>query len=286
MKLVKLRSVLDRTRFQARIWQALRSGPPFRSRLDRIIIDLTHECDLACLDCNRSCGAGQAPMAANISLAQVRRFVEESLAAGKRWRRIMLEGGEPTLHPQLDEILAELLRYRQQGHADCEIELCSNGHGPLSAQALRRLPRGVRLKNSAKSAVPCARAFRLQRRPARPGRVRGRRLRPGLLHPSHLRPGPDAQRLLSPSRLCGHRQGLRLRCRAEGPAGHGRGAGRANAPALPAVRPFREFRSHGGRRPRFWPRGSGRAFPPGSRSPSWERAYRDFRSQPPVLTTY
>ena len=109
------RAFLDRSRFQARIWQAMRAGPPFRSRLDRIIIDLTHECDLACLDCNRSCGAGQAPAAESIGLEQVRRFVAESADAGKRWRRIMLEGGEPTLHPQLDEIIAELQRYRRSG---------------------------------------------------------------------------------------------------------------------------------------------------------------------------
>ncbi len=198
------RAFFDRARFRVRIWQALRSGPPFRSRLDRIIIDLTHECDLACLDCNRSCGAGQAPARESIGLEQVRRFVDESLGAGRHWRRIMLEGGEPTLHPQLDGIIAELQRYRRRGHANCVIELCSNGHGPRSAQALRRLPRGVRAKNSAKSADPAQGHFAFNVAPFDLPGFAGADYGQGCYIHRIFGLGLDAQRLLPPSRLRGH----------------------------------------------------------------------------------
>jgi len=104
MTFPRLKCFVDQAKFKVSIWRILRSGPPYPSRLDRIIIDLTHCCDLSCLDCNRSCGVDQAPAEEFISLDQIRRFVTESIAAGKHWRRIMLEGGEPTLHPQLDEI--------------------------------------------------------------------------------------------------------------------------------------------------------------------------------------
>jgi hypothetical protein len=259
------RAFFDRARFQARIWQALRSGPPFRSRLDRIIIDLTHECDLACLDCNRS--------------------VAESLAMGKHWRRIMLEGGEPTLHPQLDGIIAELQRYRRHGHADCLIELCSNGHGRQSAQALRRLSRGVRAKNSAKSADPAQGHFAFNVAPLDLAEFAGSDYGQGCyihlifglgLTRSGYYPHPVCAGI---DRVFGFDVGLkRLPATAEELAGQ---MGRL----CPLCGHFREFRT-GRLRPRFWRRGSSGVFPPGSRSPSWERAYRDFRTAPPALTPY
>lgn len=280
------RAFLDRSRFQARIWQALRAGPPFRSRLDRIIIDLTHECDLACLDCNRSCGAGQAPAAESIGLEQVRRFVSESLDSGKRWRRIMLEGGEPTLHPQLDEIIAELQRYRRSGHADCEIELCSNGHGPRAAQMLQRHSGGVLTKNSAKFPRPAQGHFAFNVAPRDlPGfagadysqgcyihRIFGLGLTRSGYYPHPVCAGID--------RVFGFDIGLKSL-----PAT----AGDLVAQMLrlcPLCGHFREYRLDGGRRPRFRHRGGSPIYPPGSRSTSWDRAYRAFREKPPVLTLY
>ena len=41
--------------------RAIRSGPPFRPSHKKIIIDITTLCNLHCIDCNRSCGQGQAP---------------------------------------------------------------------------------------------------------------------------------------------------------------------------------------------------------------------------------
>ena len=282
----RLKGLADRARFRARIWQALRSGPPFRSRLDRIIIDLTHECDLTCLDCNRSCGAGQAPAVERIGLDQVRRFVDESLGAGKRWRRIMLEGGEPTLHPQLEGIIEELMRYRRHAHADCEIELCTNGHGPRAAQALRRLPRGVRVKNSAKTAGPAQGHFAFNVAPRDLAEFAGSDYSQGCyihrifglgLTRSGYYPHPVCAGI---DRVFGFDIGLKRlpSC-----------AGEMAAQMLrlcPLCGHFREFRPGGVRRPRFWRRGGNGAFPPGSVSPSWEQAYRSFHEERPVLSRH
>ncbi|MCU0236548.1 MAG: radical SAM protein [Acidobacteria bacterium] len=280
------RAFLARTRFEARIWQAVRSGPPFRSRLDRIIIDLTHECDLACLDCNRSCGANQAPAAERIALEQVRRFVAESLEAGKRWRRIMLEGGEPTLHPQLEEIIDELLRYRRSAHAHCEIELCSNGHGPQAAKALRRLPRGVRVKNSAKSTGPAQGHFAFNVAPCDLAEFAGADYSQGCyihrifglgLTRSGYYPHPVCAGI---DRVFGFDIGMKRL-----PASAGEMAAQMRR-LCPLCGHFREFRSAGDRWPRFEGRGGSGAFPPGSRSPSWKKAYRSFHEERPVLSLY
>ena len=147
----RLQRSIDQAKFNARIWRTLRSGPPFVSGLDRVIIDLAHCCDLECPGCNRSCGLGQAPAAEFIGLDQVERFVDESAAAGRRWRRIMLEGGEPTLHPRLSEILEVLRRYRERYSPASVIELCTNGCGARARRLTAQPPPGVRVKNSAKS---------------------------------------------------------------------------------------------------------------------------------------
>jgi len=87
-----------------------------------------------------------------MSLAQVQRFVDESLARGVRWERIRVLGGEPTLHPQFQPILAALLRYREVV-PEVVIEVATNGHGPKVQAALRHIPPGVVVENTAKESV-------------------------------------------------------------------------------------------------------------------------------------
>lgn len=127
------------------------AGPAYARSRDRIELDITWACNLRCFNCNRSCE--QAPTGEQMTVDQVRRFVDESLARGKRWQRIRVLGGEPTLHPELRAILAELLRYRAESRADVVIELASHGHGDRVQAALAALPPGVTVDNSAKTSA-------------------------------------------------------------------------------------------------------------------------------------
>jgi hypothetical protein len=122
-------------------------GPRHRRSRSRIELDITWACDLRCHNCNRSCS--QAPTGEGMSAAQVRAFVDQSLARGQRWERIRILGGEPTLHPELDAILAELARYR----AACpqtRVELATHGHGERVRAVLARLPAWVAVDDSHK----------------------------------------------------------------------------------------------------------------------------------------
>jgi len=125
-------------------------GPRYQRSRHRIELDITWACNLRCFNCNRSCA--QAPTGEGMTLAQVERFVEESLATGTRWSRIRVLGGEPTLHPQFHDILQALLRYRAV-LPDTVIEVATNGHGPKVAAALARIPPGVKVENTAKTSV-------------------------------------------------------------------------------------------------------------------------------------
>lgn len=148
-----LERVLYRVRAVWRHFRILRGvtrlfGPQYRRSRDRIEIDITYACNLHCLNCNRS--VTQAPENLHLDHGAVRAFVDTSIARGKRWRRMRILGGEPTLHPQFHEIVAELLRYRDS-FPECVVEVVSNGYGVFVEAQLARLPREVWIDNSLKT---------------------------------------------------------------------------------------------------------------------------------------
>ena len=122
-------------------------GPQYRRSRNLLEIDITYACNLHCLNCNRS--VRQAPETLHLGLERVRELVDTCIARGKRWRRIRILGGEPTLHPQFMEIIRELLRYRLWW-PETVIEVVTNGHGTEVANQLQRLPAEVHVENSSK----------------------------------------------------------------------------------------------------------------------------------------
>ncbi|MFE8598745.1 radical SAM protein [Archangium violaceum] len=123
-------------------------GPQYHRSRERIEIDITYLCNLRCFNCNRS--VRQAPEALHLPLATITAFVDQSIVRGKRWRRIRVLGGEPTLHPTFFEIIEELRRYRQT-YPECLIEVVTNGHGEAVQSRLAQLPADIWIENSAKT---------------------------------------------------------------------------------------------------------------------------------------
>ena len=148
---------------------------PFESHPRRIIIDITAACDLGCIDCNRSCGKDQAPSSEHMSPDQIRKFVGESLEQDRSWydegeptaveqngirirnrelryEGIRIEGGEPTLHPQLGEVLGILLDYKRHSAPSTNLVLCTNGHGERARRVLKEVPSELEICDSRKQA--------------------------------------------------------------------------------------------------------------------------------------
>jgi hypothetical protein len=80
--------------------------------MDSVELLVTEDCNLKCLNCDKMCR--KAESSDSMSLEQVRKFVSESVDAGKQWKRIGISGGEPTTHPDIIEIVGELLEYRNR----------------------------------------------------------------------------------------------------------------------------------------------------------------------------
>ncbi|MCC6426033.1 MAG: radical SAM protein [Phycisphaerales bacterium] len=123
-------------------------GPQYRRSRDLLEIDITYLCNLHCDNCNRS--VSQARDTMHMPLESVVAFVDEWVRRGKRWRRIRVLGGEPTLHPEFQSIVRELLRYREW-HPACIVEVVSNGYGPRVIRELEALPPDVMVDNTAKT---------------------------------------------------------------------------------------------------------------------------------------
>lgn len=90
-------------------------------------LEINTACDLACFGCDRFSDVASRGVP-NMTVAQVARFVDESLALNWRWERIRLLGGEPTIHPQFLDCCAELLRYRASFPA-VFLQVLTNGNG-------------------------------------------------------------------------------------------------------------------------------------------------------------
>ncbi len=123
-------------------------GQEWRPSHDIIEIDITYECSLCCFSCDRICG--QAPSEERMSVSQIDKFIKESINRGKRWRQITLLGGEPTMHPDLSEIVRLLLAYKRDFSPGTTMQLVTNGFSERTRIVLSSLPGEVKIKNSGK----------------------------------------------------------------------------------------------------------------------------------------
>lgn len=113
-------------------------------------VDITYRCNLACNNCNRSLGDGQAKSKAGMSLEQFDKFLDESVASNHQWKIIKILGGEPTMHPQFFEIIESVKNYKKNHNKTVEIQLWTNGCGQKVESILEQLDDDIVVINSSK----------------------------------------------------------------------------------------------------------------------------------------
>jgi hypothetical protein len=126
----------------------LKEGRLFSVNHCRIEIDITYKCNLKCINCDRSCR--QAPSHEAMSLEQIRKFIDESIRGRRKWERIRILGGEPTLHPEFLPITELLLLYRKNFSPDTVIQVATNGRGATVNNALSRVSKEIVIINTCK----------------------------------------------------------------------------------------------------------------------------------------
>ncbi len=104
----------------------------------KIEIDITHDCNLKCLGCNRSCGL--APTTDRIEIDTIDKFIAESKKLGICWNLINILGGEPTLHPQFLEIIRKIqVEYIDAYSPATILQVVSNGYTESSRMLCKKI---------------------------------------------------------------------------------------------------------------------------------------------------
>jgi len=112
----------------------------FLPNLNQIEIDITYECNLKCINCNRS--STQAPIKEGMSIGQIENFIRESIELNKKWKLINLLGGEPSIHKDFLEIVNLILNeYIIKHSTETILQVTSNGYGELVQERLSKLPK-------------------------------------------------------------------------------------------------------------------------------------------------
>jgi hypothetical protein len=110
-------------------------------------IFITTNCNLSCFNCQTS--ARQAPASDIMTIGQIKKILNEAINLRYYWNYIFLTGGEPTLHPQFFEILDALKEYKDF-NPTCDIVLETNGAGNKVQAVLEKLPDWVLVAGSNK----------------------------------------------------------------------------------------------------------------------------------------
>jgi hypothetical protein len=126
-------------------------GPLYGTNPEIIELNITFDCNLKCFNCNRSCR--QAPDKASMTVEQFKKFLDESARSRRAWRTISILGGEPTLHPDILEMVELLIAYANQGRKKTRLQLVTNGFGPEVNDVLPKIPREVFVENTVKKSV-------------------------------------------------------------------------------------------------------------------------------------
>jgi hypothetical protein len=85
-----------------------------------------------------------------MSVEQIEKFINESVENKIAWKSIGILGGEPTLHPNIIEIVQLLLEYKKNYAPDCKLTLVTNGFGEKVNKILSILPKELIITNTAK----------------------------------------------------------------------------------------------------------------------------------------
>jgi len=107
----------------------------------KVQLEITTDCNLKCHNCDRCCGV--APSREYMGIEHIWKFVEESLRLKKKWTRIDILGGEPTLYPHLAQLWAFLKLYKLK-NMDCQVRFSTNGINEID------VPDWVKVRNSNK----------------------------------------------------------------------------------------------------------------------------------------
>jgi organic radical activating enzyme len=111
-----------------------------KQSMDVIALDLTSFCNLKCFGCNHFIDEVQTKE--KLTVEQVKHFVDESRRLNWQWKEVRLMGGEPTLHPDFNEVCEEVLKIKEFS-PNVIVKCITNGTGKIVKEKLKKMPDGI-----------------------------------------------------------------------------------------------------------------------------------------------
>lgn len=94
----------------------------------RMELDVVDFCNIGCRLCVRGCELKSPNIKRGmLSISDIRKFLEESESCNIKWNKLRIVGGEPTLHPDIIEIIDIINEYKDNHNKECQICFYSNG---------------------------------------------------------------------------------------------------------------------------------------------------------------
>ena len=114
-----------------------RSTCATRINFDRILLLITLRCNFECDNCVTNCNKKQAPSNEIMSLENIERFIKDTIECNKKYKIVILSGGEPTLHPQFKEICLMFEKANRENHFASSLMICTNGYASKTKELLK-----------------------------------------------------------------------------------------------------------------------------------------------------
>ncbi len=118
--------------------------------LNNLSLCITTCCQMKCSNCHQLCDVAQN-FADNMTIMQIQLFLSETISLGKKWERIRITGGEPTLHPRVLDIADMLFGYQKKHNPEVELGFTTNNIGKLAVKVLEKLPKEFKVTNTNKN---------------------------------------------------------------------------------------------------------------------------------------
>ena len=97
-------------------------------RMPHLRANITYRCDRGCPNCNRACGIAKSNTQEDMTVEQFRIALDGVASAGTKLTKIILTGGEPSLHPNLIDFADLAMEYRKKISPECRVCISSYRH--------------------------------------------------------------------------------------------------------------------------------------------------------------
>jgi hypothetical protein len=113
-----------------------RNSQTSRINFNRILLLVTLRCNFGCDNCVTNCNKKQAPSSEIMSLEKIELFIRDTIECNKKYKEVIVSGGEPTLHPQFKEICLMLEKANDEKHFASTLLLCTNGYSEKTKELI------------------------------------------------------------------------------------------------------------------------------------------------------